>query len=280
MSKIDQIINEKVVSNRPVGGGCIADSRIIETESGKQYFVKSYSGLGKSILQNEANGLRELEKADAIKVPHVVYQDNEILILEYINSGRKRKDFSEVFGRQFAEMHRYTSNLYGFYEDNYIGANPQKNTPQMDNWADFYWQNRLIYQFKLAERNGYIDSSFHSMITQFEKRVYELIEGSEEKPSVLHGDLWGGNYMVDEAGNPVLIDPAVYYGHREADLGMTMLFGGFDSRFYLAYNEENPLEEGWKERMDLYKLYHVINHLNLFGSGYYSQMTSIINRYL
>jgi protein-ribulosamine 3-kinase len=280
MKQLENILGEKITSNNSVGGGCIADARIIETESKQKFFVKTYQGHSNNILQKEANGLIELKRANAVRVPEVIHIDDEYLVLENINSGRKVRSFSEIFGKQFADLHRYSSDSFGFYEDNYIGSSPQKNNPQKDNWSEFYWQNRLMFQLKLAEQNGYIDSSLYSTLKAFEKNLYSILEGTEEKPSLLHGDLWGGNYMVDETGNPVLIDPAVYYGHREADLGMTMLFGGFDSRFYLAYNEAYPLPYGWKERMDLYKLYHVINHLNLFGSGYYSQMMSIINRYL
>ncbi len=280
MNNLEEILKEKIITNNSLGGGCIADSRKIKTESGKEYFVKSYSGNGNNILRNEANGLIELKKSGAIRIPEVVHFDNEILILEYIKTGSRKNNFSESFGQQFAEMHKTTSEKFGFYEDNFIGATPQKNLPEKENWTEFYLQNRLIFQFRLAERNGYVDSRFRDLFNKFENIVPKIIEGSEEKPTLLHGDLWSGNFMVDEFGEPVLIDPAVYYGHREADLGMTRLFGGFDSRFYSAYNEAHPLPQGWEERIDLYKFYHVINHLNLFGAGYLSQTISIIKSYL
>ena len=231
-------------------------------------------------MRNEANGLRELKKANAIRIPGVIFFDNEILILEFIKTGNRKNNFSEIFGQQFAEMHKLTSEKFGFFENNFIGATPQINIPQKENWVDFYWEHRLLFQYKLAERNGYVNSDFKKVFIEFEKRVPGIIEGSEEQPCVLHGDLWSGNFMVDENGDPVLIDPAVYYGHREADLGMTRLFGGFDSRFYSAYNEAYPLPEDWEYRIDIYKLYHVMNHLNLFGTGYLSQAKSIINNYI
>jgi fructosamine-3-kinase len=279
MNDLEKILNEKIVSSGNISGGCIANAQKIETVSGKLYFLKSYSAGGSTILRNEANGLRELSKAAAIRVPEVIHQDNQALLLEYIKPGRKRKDFSQVFGEQFALLHKYISDKFGFYENNFIGSTPQINLPFKNNWAEFYWENRLLYQLKLAERNGYVNQNFRTAFSSLEKRVYELISGSEESPSLLHGDLWGGNYMVDEDGNPVLIDPAVYYGHREADLGMTKLFGGFDYTFYESYKNAYPLPYGWEEREDLYKLYHVMNHLNLFGSGYYSQTLSIIKSY-
>ena len=280
MKKLEEILKEKVISSSSIGGGCIADSKKIKTESGKEYFVKSYFGTGNSILRNEANGLREIEKTGAIKIPHVVFYDDEILILEFINTGNRKKDFSEIFGRQFAEMHKFTSDKFGFYENNFIGSNPQINLPQKNNWFEFYWEYRLLFQYKLAEKNGYVNSGFRKSFIEFEKLVPKILNGSEAKPSLLHGDLWSGNFMIGENGEPVLIDPAVYYGHREADLGMTKLFGGFDSTFYKSYNENNPLPEGWEYRLDIYKLYHVMNHLNLFGAGYLPQTISIINLYL
>lgn len=280
MKNLEEILNEKVTSNSFVGGGSIADSQKIRTSSGKEYFVKSYSQSKSNILKNEVNGLIEIQKSKSIKTPQIIYYDDNILILEFIKSGRKNKNFSELFGIQLTEMHRLKSDKFGFYENNYIGSNHQINLPLYSNWTDFYWENRLLYQFKLAEKHGYVNSDFRKLFNQFESVYRNIIEGTEEEPSLIHGDLWGGNYLVDESGNPVLIDPAVYYGHREAELGMTILFGGFDSDFYSAYNEAYPLFDGWKERLDIYKLYHVMNHLNLFGSGYLNQTLSIIKSYL
>jgi fructosamine-3-kinase len=280
MKILEEILNEKIISSSSLSGGCIADSRKIVTESGSKYFLKSYSGSSSEILTNEANGLKELEKAGAIKVPRVIYQDQSVLLLEYINIGNKKKNFWELFGQNFAKLHKQQSTQYGFYENNFIGSNPQMNLPMKNNWLDFYWENRILYQFKLAEQNGYISHDFRIIFEKFEKIIPSIISGSEELPSVLHGDLWSGNYMVAENGEPVLIDPAVYYGHREADLAMTKLFGGFDSDFYSAYNEAYPLPENWENRIDLYKLYHILNHLNLFGTGYYSHAVSIIKNYI
>ncbi len=280
MRNLEEILGEKVQGQNSVGGGSIANSQIINTESGKEYFIKSYSGSRNSIIQNEVNGLREIEKSNSIKTPKIIYFDEEILILENIKSGRKKGNFSELFGNQLAEMHKYNSDEFGFYEDNFIGSNPQINLPKNKNWVDFYWEKRLLFQFQLAEKNGFVDSNLRKLFTDFENAYRNIVEGTEENPSLIHGDLWGGNYLVDEFGNPVLIDPAVYYGHREAELGMTILFGGFDSKFYEAYNEAYPLLPDWKKRLDIYKLYHVMNHLNLFGSSYYGQTLAIIRSYL
>jgi fructosamine-3-kinase len=279
LRQIENIIGEKIISTEAVDGGSIASAQIIILENDKKYFVKSYKS-DKSILQREANGLREIDKSRTIKVPKVVAITGEYLVLEYIKTGRRGEQFSELFGQQFAQLHRTTSNKYGFYENNFIGLTPQINLPQNESWVDFFWEKRLLFQYKLAEQNGYVNLEFRTLFSKLEKQFINIIAGTEEVPTLLHGDLWSGNFMVDEKSNPVLIDPAVYYGNREADIAMTKMFGGFNSTFYSAYNELNPLVEDWEYRIDLYMLYHVMNHLNLFGSGYYSQVISIVRKYV
>jgi fructosamine-3-kinase len=148
------------------------------------------------------------------------------------------------------------------------------------NWTEFYFNKRLLYQYNLAEKNGYAGEELQRAFSQLENKIYLVLKDSNAIPSLLHGDLWSGNYITDETGNACLIDPAVYYGHREADLAMTKLFGGFDNRFYSAYNEEYPLDNGYEFRENIYKLYHVLNHLNLFGTAYYQQALSLIKYYL
>ncbi len=276
-NKIESKLSEKVVSVNSLGGGCIGNALKVITESGNKYFVKHYSN--SKMHSAEANGLIELTKTGSIRIPKVISADSEFLILEFIESAARAKNFSEKLGEQFAKLHKNSSSEFGFFENNFIGSTDQINLPQSKNWAEFYFQNRILYQFKLAENNGYSNSELRNGIKLLEEKVNYIFDGSDEPPALLHGDLWGGNYMADEKGNPCLIDPAVYYGHREADLAMTKLFGGFDSNFYKAYDEEYPLKEGWEYRENIYKLYHVFNHLNLFGSGYYGQAISLINSY-
>ena len=277
--KIEEKLSEKITSSSSIGGGCIANSSSIKTESGNKYFVKSY-GNKSNILKNEANGLNELAKSNTIRIPKVIVLDDEYLVLEYIEQGSRKNNFSSEFGRQYAQMHKYKGDIFGYLENNFIGSTPQINLPQSDSWVEFFWQNRLLYQFKLAEQNQYVDNSFREMFSKLENAFTSIVEGTEETPALLHGDLWGGNYIVDITGSAVLIDPAVYYGHREADLAMTRMFGGFDSEFYKSYNDEYPLIHDWEYRIDLYMLYHVMNHLNLFGSGYFSQAVSIVRKYI
>ena len=266
-----------------LSGGCINNACKLVTESGEQYLLKFNDNTPPDMFEKEAHGLNELQKAAAIRVPGTrIYSDN-YLVTEFIESGRKSGTFFRDFGKQFADLHRYQGSSYGFYENNYIGSTPQKNITDHNedkDWTEFYYNNRLRFQLLLAEKNGYADSELKNYFGKLENRIGEILKGSEEEPSLLHGDLWSGNYMADENGDPCIIDPAVYYGHREADLAMTMLFGGYPQEFYRSYNENYPLKEGWQYRENIYKLYHVLNHLNLFGSGYYGQALSLIRYYL
>lgn len=275
--KLEKELFQKIVFITPLSGGCIGNALKVETENGNKYFVKQYEN--SKMHHAEANGLSELKTANSIRIPRVLKVNDDFLFLEFVESAKPIGKFSEKLGNQFAQLHKNTSAKYGYFEDNFIGSTDQINVPQNDNWAEFYLENRIMYQFRLAEKNGYSTEELKSGIKLIEKSIERILDGSTEPPTLLHGDLWGGNYITDERGNPCLIDPAVYYGHREADLAMTKLFGGFDSNFYSAYNEENPLKEGWEYRENLYKLYHILNHLNLFGREYYGQAISLINSY-
>ena len=156
----------------------------------------------------------------------------------------------------------------------------QKSDDEKNDWTKFYFNNRILYQLQLAEKIGNSTNELRNGISALENEIDKIVTDNLEKPSLLHGDLWSGNYMIGENGYACLIDPAVYYGNREADLAMTKLFGGFDARFYESYNETYPLPDGYEYRENIYKLYHVLNHLNLFGGGYYSQAISMIRSYL
>ncbi|MCJ7554355.1 MAG: fructosamine kinase family protein [Ignavibacteriaceae bacterium] len=283
IKNIESIVNDKVTGSNSVSGGCISDSQILKCASGKKYFLKVNYSQPPDMFIKEANGLKELRKADAIRIPEVIWADSNFILLECIDGSSRTKYFFEDFGRKFAELHKYKSDKFGFYEDNYIGSTPQMNhsdKSEESDWIEFYFNKRILFQYNLAKKNDYADSTLTSLIKKLEDKISEIIEGSEETPCLLHGDLWGGNYIVDEKGKVCLIDPAVYYGHREADLAMTKLFGGFSDEFYKSYNESYPLPDGFEFRENIYKLYHVMNHLNLFGTGYYSQTISILKFYL
>ena len=281
--KIESLLDSTITGMCSLSGGCISNAFKISLEDGTSYFLKYNFSAGSDMFIKEAHGLQELEKASVIKIPKVISFDKEFILLELISGSGKSKNFSEDFGRKFARLHKFNNESCGFYEDNYIGSNPQINVPEKDedkNWTHFYFNKRILYQFHLAERSGNSTSELRNLISQLENKIDSIVTDNGEKPSLLHGDLWGGNYMVDENGFACLIDPAVYYGNREADLAMTKIFGGFDSKFYKSYNEEYPLPDGYEFRENIYKLYHILNHLNLFGSGYYSQAISLIRYYL
>ena len=278
LQKAAEILGAPIVKTEPLGGGCIAQTEKWHTADGQVVVAKTGGGQAMSFLM-EANGLKELQKAEALRVPEVLYADEELLLLELIEEGPRRSDFFDYFGRALARMHRFTSKNFGFYEDNFIGATPQVNRPagsEAEDWTEFYRNKRLRYQYELARKKGYVDRQFEVLFEQLDEGLSDLLRGSEEAPSLLHGDLWAGNYMRDTEGLPVLIDPAVYYGHREAELAMTKLFGGFDASFYQAYKEEWPLKPGYERREAVYTLYHVMNHLNLFGTGYLSHCLQLM----
>lgn len=281
-NKIEEKSGTKIKSVSSVSGGCISSAYRITDENGNNYFLKCNPS-PKDLFIKESNGLTELKKADLIRVPEVIDSNEEFLLTEFIASGSRSKNFFENFGRSFAQLHKYTGKKFGFYENNYIGSNPQLNMPdesEENDWVAFYFNKRILFQFKLAEKNGYAKKELIEGISFLEKNIHKIIGDSLEPPSLLHGDLWSGNYIIDENGNACLIDPAVYYGNREADLAMTKLFGSFSNEFYISYNDSYPLKEGYEYRENLYKLYHVLNHLNIFGTSYYSHVISLIKYYI
>jgi len=275
--KIEEEFGQKIVHSSMLAGGSIASSWKLELEKGESKVLKINPK--KEMVLTETYGLKELAKSGEIKVPKVELSEGDWLVMEFIQSGQKNADFFQEFGRSLARMHRHESGSYGLEIDNFIGETPQLNTELRHSWVDFYFENRLHYQVNMALEKGAphkLMDTFHAI----ETNVKELLKESQERPCLLHGDLWSGNYLVDSKQSPVLIDPAVYYGHREAELAMTRLFGGFDPEFYSAYQEEYPLQEGHKERVPLYELYHVLNHFNLFGGHYFDQSLELMGKYI
>jgi protein-ribulosamine 3-kinase len=283
LNRIENHLNEKIILQKPISGGCISDSSIIRVVSGKKYFLKINDNVPADMFVKEANGLKEIEKTKSMRVPLVELAQDNFILMECIEANSKQENFFEDFGIEFAKMHKYTGSYFGFYEDNYIGSTIQINIPNEEekhDWVKFYFSKRLLFQFKLAEKNGYVDPDLRKCFNRLESKIDKILVDESENPVLLHGDLWAGNYIVDENGRACLIDPAVYYGNREADLAMTKLFGGFTKEFYYSYNEFYPLIDGYDYRENIYKLYHVLNHLNLFGSGYYQQALALIKSYL
>jgi len=276
-SQIEALLDKRALKFCSASGGSIAQSFIVTLEDDSKCFVKTMLDKNSQVLKSEALGLNELSKTKAIQVPTPLACDKHVLILPFVESGRPNKAFWYRFGQQLAELHRYPAGEYGFSEDNFIGATPQQNTPH-SLWSEFFWQQRLCFQFRLLESKGMVSPELQQGFATLESRIGDLV-GEPEGPSLLHGDLWNGNYLCSSKGDPVLIDPAIYYGDRETDLAMSRLFGGFAPEFYQAYEEAYPLRNGAEDRVDLYNLYHILNHINLFGLSYYEQALNLLKKY-
>ncbi|HTP06771.1 MAG TPA: fructosamine kinase family protein [Anaerolineae bacterium] len=262
-----------------IGGGDINEAARVET-SDARYFVKWNYRPRPHVFQAEARGLNRLAAVNALRVPRViaVIEQPAALALEWIDLGSNKSAAAEALGRGLAQQHRSTAEQYGLDHDNYIGSTPQQNA-HARSWIEFYRDQRLGVQRDLAQRNGYLTPDRARRLDRVMAHLDQWIDGQQVAPSLLHGDLWGGNYLIDVQGNPVLIDPAVYYGDREAEIAFTELFGGFGVRFYAAYHEAWPLDRGYADRRDLYNLYHLLNHLNLFGEGYGGSVDTILRHY-
>jgi len=267
-------------NHRPLGGGCISRSEVMEGDDGLRFFVKLNSSSLSYMFDVEAEGLRALMAARALRIPVPictgVWQDTAYLVLEFIDlAGAAGTETHSALGRGLATLHRATSDRFGWHLDNTIGSTPQINS-WCDHWIDFYREMRLGPQLRLAYDNG-IGRQTLSAGENLLQRLGEFFTGYIPIPSLLHGDLWAGNFAADTAGEPVIFDPAPYFGDREADLAITELFGGFGKVFYEAYNADWPLDDGYETRKKLYNLYHVLNHFNLFGGGYSIRARSMIH---
>ena len=273
----------RVTGRSSVSGGCIANGARLDLSDGTHLFVKQSTTLPQAMFSAEARGLAALRCEGGPRVPQPLAVGaagrEPFILMEWIDAGRPGPGFHERFGRMLARMHRsLTGDRFGFESDNYIGSTEQPNT-WSDSWCEFFASHRIGFQARLARDRGKIDSHLSRSIDSIINRMDSLLV-EPDHPALLHGDLWGGNYLCDGSDMPVLIDPAVYYGHPEADLAMTELFGGFTPAFYGAYRDESPLQSGYAGRRDLYNLYHMLNHLNIFGGSYLGSVRSIVSRYL
>ena len=285
-----------------VGGGSI--SRAVRLRTGRGVYLLKTGGSGLAgFFAAEAHGLALLAATGAVRVPAVLaYRDagptndqppatsqegavssfvDGFILLEWLDPPPRaeRARAGETLGAQLAALHRASAEAYGLDRDNYIGATPQPNG-WMESWLEFFRERRLRFQADLARRNGLLPSERARRLERLIERLDRWIEDAQTQPALLHGDLWGGNFIVGPSGAPALIDPAAHYGDREADLAFTTLFGGFPESFYRAYEAAWPLPPGWRERRDLYNLYHLLNHLNLFGEGYSAQVDAVLRRYV
>ena len=268
-------------SQHAVGGGCINSTALVE-DGTRRFFVKLNDADRLAMFEAEADGLNELAASNTVRVPQPVCNGRSgqqaYLVMEHIEFGATGERGAQLLGQQLAAMHRTTRDSFGWQRDNTIGSTPQINTDETD-WVVFWQKHRLGYQIELAANNGYRGD----LLRNGERLLADMdmfFRDYAPAPSLLHGDLWSGNYSMDSTGKPVIFDPAVYYGDREADIAMTELFGGFPAGFYSEYRNAWPLDPGYSVRKQLYNLYHVLNHLNLFGGGYRSQAESMTGRLL
>ncbi len=266
---LEQRLGKPLRGATPLGGGDINDAYQVAFGDGTKLFVKTHANPPPGMFEAEARGLRWLAEANAIRTPRVVaVSDAEpaYLALELMMPAKRRAGFDEALGHSLAALHAYGAPTFGLDHDNFIGRLAQSNAAA-DDWASFYWSSRLEPQLRLAIDRGLIDSATRSGFDALNRVLPDRV-GVQEPPSRLHGDLWGGNLHVDEDGQPALIDPAVYGGHREIDLAMMRLFGGFGEGVFASYAEAWPLAPGADERVALYQLYPLLVHVNLFGGSY------------
>ncbi|MBE9171238.1 fructosamine kinase family protein [Pleurocapsales cyanobacterium LEGE 06147] len=266
-------------NTRSVGGGCINQGYKI-SGNGSSYFVKLNQASQVEMFAAEALGLEQMYATKTITVPKPIcwgVTDNSCyIVLQWLDLGGSNSHAWEEMGRQLAAMHKIgKSDRFGWDINNTIGSTPQINT-WTDNWADFFAEQRIGYQLKLAKRRG---GSFPDT-TKVIEAIREHLADRQPQPSLVHGDLWSGNAAVTTDGEPVILDPATYYGDREVDIAMSELFGGFPTAFYRGYNEVWQLDEKYLQRKTIYNLYHILNHFNLFGGGYASQASRMIQQIL
>ncbi len=264
----------------PVGGGDISAAWRLNADD-RDVFMKTGRIDSLHMFTGEAEGLAEIAKAKALRIPEVYAvgqtADAAFLALEWLSFDRSDPVVERRFGEGLASLHRTTASRFGWHRDNTIGLTAQHNAWSTD-WVAFFQEHRLGYQLRLARENGF-SGELQKHGRQLQKRLPSLFENYEPVPSLLHGDLWGGNW-ASSGGEPVIYDPAVYYGDRETDLAMTRLFGGFGKAFYEGYETAWPLQPGSGDRLALYQLYHVLNHLNLFGSGYLGRALALTSALL
>ena len=275
---VAESLGSEVTRARPLGGGDINDAYEVTLADGRDVFVKTNARAPADMFATEARGLAWLAEAEAIRVPAVLAVGDDFLALELLRSAAPAARFDETLGRQLAALHRHGAARFGLDHDNFIGRLPQRNAP-CDDWAEFYRSRRLEPQLRAAADAGLLRGALRERFDELFARLDELV-GPTEPPARLHGDLWGGNKHVDERGQPCLIDPAVYGGHREIDLAMMQLFGGFGARTFDAYDEAYPLSAGWRDRVPLYQLYPILVHVNLFGRSYLASVERALDRLL
>ncbi len=269
----------ELVDSKTTYGGCINDSRIVSLKDGRQFFVKTHPRVQTTpgLFETEFESLQLLAEPDVIHIPKPIVSGEDFIVLEVFKEGNPAKDWQEQMGRSLAQLHIATKkDKFGFTRDNYLGTTKQINS-WCDNWLEFWREQRLAFQLKLFSSKTNKDDPLLQAGERLINKLDMLIGDINEPAVLLHGDLWSGNAAANEQGKPIIFDPASYYGHRETEIGMMRLFGGLGKNCEAAYAEVWPLEDGSEQRISLYRLYHELNHLNLFGQSYYQSCFSTIN---
>ncbi|WP_372937141.1 fructosamine kinase family protein [Seonamhaeicola sp.] len=275
---IEDLISEKIQSIKPVSGGDISEAFVITTAKQK-YFLKTNTSNKLSMFKEEVNGLNAIAKTKTIATPKVyqygIFNNKSYVLMAWIETKTPTSNDFKNLATQLANLHKSTTNCFGFENNNFIGSLTQSNKKHQ-NWTNFYVEERLQPQLNLAKSKKLLNPVEIPSTDQLKNSLKTLF--TNVKPSLIHGDLWSGNYIIASNGTPYLIDPAVYYGHNEVDIAMTKLFGGFSNHFYNAYFDIFPTDSHTYQRIEIYQLYYLLVHLNLFGSSYYGSVKSILKK--
>jgi len=280
LKDIEQFLSTTISNIQVVNGGDINQAFLLESEKGRFFLKYNTVPFAAPMFEAEAKGLSILSNSGGVNTPTLIHQnaleDVAYLLLDFIEPRKSDQTFWQNFGRSLADLHKKTAPNFGLDHANYIGRLKQTNHFHKD-WDSFYIHERLIPQVKLAQASNLLDTSSLHRFEQLYKKIKTICPA--ELPALCHGDLWNGNFLVNEKSEVVLIDPSVSYTHREMDIAMTLLFGGFSDEFYSSYNNLYPLEPGLKNRVTIYQLYYLLVHLNLFGSSYLGSVKNVLNQF-
>lgn len=278
--KLSNLLNETITNISPISGGDVSTAFRIRTQNNAYFLKTNNMPEALTMFKKEANSLSVIAQTNTIKTPLIIscdtFEDLPYLLLEYIKPKSPSTFDFKTLGKQLAKLHQCSSNYFGLDEDNFIGRLPQNNN-QHNTWLDFYTHERLLPQLELAQKKGLLKEKACPSIGYIKEQLQPLFE--HIKPSLLHGDLWSGNYLIATDGTPYVIDPAIYYGHHEVDIAISKLFGGFEESFYSAYHDCFPMDYNTKARIDIYQLYYLLVHLNMFGASYYGSVSTILKTY-